>query len=526
MVADQTREKITLEVLDEVDQERELLGGYPSPSRKQVLDALGDGEQGDGDLFAQLFRGRRCYDHAARKWYAWVGHHWRQHPGNAILDDVEAVVECYLRLSGDIDREAADAMKAGDKEGAKGKEEQRDVLRRRVGDLRKSHRRQAVITFAQTPRRLGIAGDEWDREPRRVACANGVLELLTEEPYIRFRDGRPDDYMKAAAPTTWLGIDTPAPKFSTCVFEVFGDDAALGAFFGRFVGYALAGDPVEHVFLICFGCGANGKTTIIEVLLFVLGPALMSPCETETILRGRDRGAGGASPELVVLRGLRLAVARESKEGRKLDEAVVKALSGQDTITARPLYGEPVTFRPTFTLVQLTNHKPEIDGADPAIWRRVLLLPFMQTFVTDPAEMGPLNVRPARRALLEELKAEASGVLAWAARGWADYRRRGGLDAPDTVRVATRAYRDAEDLEGRFLAECCEEDPRAEVKAGELQVVFEEWARARGADSRRWQRLSKRLQAQPEKYPRRTTKHGTFYRGLRLVMGGRDTTER
>lgn len=509
------------EIEETVEQERAVFEKSEKPTRKYILDALATEEAGDGDLFALLYRGLRCYDYDASKWYTWAGHHWAEHPGKAALDDVATVADLYRQLSFDVDKEAVTAAGAGDKDAGKQAEKLRDGLRKRAGMLCKKQRREAVLVFAGTPMRLGVSGDIWDAKPRLLGCLNGVLELLLDAPYIRFRDGRPDDKIRAVAPTSWAGIDAPAPRVTRFLSEVFGGDLEIVDFLVRVIGYALAGDPVEHIFLICYGPGRNGKSTLFEMLREVFGPCLVGPCDTETILRGRDRGAGAASPDLFMLRGLRLAIARESKEGRRMDEAVVKALSGGDTITARALNEMPVSFRPSFTLLQLTNHKPQIDAEDAAIWMRVVLLPFLQTFVTNPDDMASACTIPARKNMLEEMRSEGAGVLALAARGWVEYRRLGGLCPPKVVQAAKRTYREAEDVEGRFIADCCDLDPGALVMTSALKLAFEKWCDETGhAGLGRWNRMAKRLEEKFEKLKRRGG--GIPYRGLTLKQPARE----
>src|SRR5215212_10704422 len=57
--------------------------------------------------------------------------------------------------------------------------------------------------------------------------------------------------------------------------------------------------------------------------------------------------------------------------------------------------------RPEFKLVLVTNHRPKVDGDDDAIWRRLRLIPFEQSFE------GRED-----RTLAEKLEAELPGILA------------------------------------------------------------------------------------------------------------------
>jgi putative DNA primase/helicase len=93
---------------------------------------------------------------------------------------------------------------------------------------------------------------------------------------------------------------------------------------------------------------------------------------TETLLVKRS---GGVPNDVTHLKGTRFVTASETEEGRRLAESLVKDLTGQDTISARFMWAEWFDFKPTHTLHLSTNHKPEIRGTDPAIWRRIRLIP-------------------------------------------------------------------------------------------------------------------------------------------------------
>jgi putative DNA primase/helicase len=132
-------------------------------------------------------------------------------------------------------------------------------------------------------------------------------------------------------------------------------------------------------------------------------------------------------------------------------------------VTARFLYREHFEFKPQFKLWLVTNHRPRVDGDDDAIWRRLRLIPFEQSFRgrEDPK-------------LDETLQAELPGILRWAVEGCIEWKRDGLGDAAAVVR-ATREYREDEDTLGAFLAERCELGNRCEVLAGDLRSAYEKF---------------------------------------------------
>jgi putative DNA primase/helicase len=463
--------KATIKAQVRADRDRERAAHVPQepaavpdniPSG-DILTAIDRGEDGDAELFTRLHRGRLCFDRSENKWYRWDGHSWKLDAGGSSLAMVAAVIGLY---HGEILVQAAS-----------GKQAKGPLLLKRLADLHKLNRKLNVLTLAGIGDGIGLGmnGDEWDSIPGLLGCENGVIELLREPPYWRFRAGKPEDYIKSACPTRWEGIDHPAPRWRQFMAEVF--DVApslpgmnghelLPEFLSRVIGYALYGDPIERLLLLLLGIGANGKGTFLEALESAFGSAMVGPISTEMLLRQRNQQGGNApTPDIMALRGRRLALAREVNEGRRLDEARLKWITGHDTLCGRaPHAVREVTFRPTHTLIMHSNHRPAADPRDQAVWDRVLLVPFERRFEGEARDPN----------LKTTLKSEASGILAWAVRGWVDYAQH-GIDAPDLVRAATEKYRAEEDLVSLFMGERCTEESGATVTRKDLLAAFKNW---------------------------------------------------
>lgn len=238
-----------------------------------------------------------------------------------------------------------------------------------------------------------------------------------------------------------------------------GDDELL-RFVQRLLGCALAGLVHEHVLPIFWGSGRNGKGTLLEVVAGVLGPELAVPVPADALMEQR-KGSDGPQPYLYALRGKRLAWASESNEGRRVDAALVKQLTGGDLLHVRTLHGKPVMFEPTHLLLLLTNHKPHLAADDPAVWERVLLVPFTERFVAEPGA----GEKQREAGLKEALLAEGAEILAWLVRGCMGWQMLGGLRPPAVVKAATAAYREEEDDLKPFLAERCVQRAECQIAA-------------------------------------------------------------
>jgi putative DNA primase/helicase len=133
------------------------------------------------------------------------------------------------------------------------------------------------------------------------------------------------------------------------------------------------------------------------------------------------------------------------------------------------LHCEFFEFEPAFKIWLSFNHKPRIRGTDHAIWRRIRLIPFDVTIPEDERD----------QELIEKLKTELPGILAWVVEGcqmWLEH----GLKAPKAVMAATREYREESDTLGGFINECCELGPDCKVTKADLYGAYVDWANKSG----------------------------------------------
>jgi len=175
--------------------------------------------------------------------------------------------------------------------------------------------------------------------------------------------------------------------------------------------------------------------------------------------------------QLAELTGARFVGMAETKRDVKLEESVVKQITGNDTISARAPYGKPFSYRPQFKLWMSTNHKPEIPDGSEAIWDRMKLIPFTQRFEGKGADTN----------LPEKLREELPGVLAWAVMGCVEWYQH-GLGTAAAVEAATAAYREETDVIDRFFADVCVFGPQQKVGKKELYEAWEAWCYENGEE--------------------------------------------
>lgn len=409
------------------------------------------GQLGDGMLFAAIHRGRYVFNKQTREWLLFNGSHWELDELNTVKAAVEEVADTYDIENARLRGLWVQAYTAKDKEEVARLKSLINPIQKKVNSLHNDQGRIKCLEFAHTMREapLHIQGDELDADPWLLGCANGVLDLRTGE----FREGEPGNYILKACPTKWESIDEPCAVWERAILEIMNGDAEMAAYLRRIFGYACFGVAPEHIFAVLHGQGRNGKSFLVENIQDVVGP-VAGPIPAEMLLdQGVARSSSGPTPDIMALRGSRIAFASETDDGRKFSASRVKWFTGGDSLTGRYGYGNMrmVSFKPSHQLFLLTNHKPHASSDDFAFWERMHLIPFELSFVKRPPRAE--NERPVDLELADKVQAEASGILAWLVRGCLEWQEQ-GLNPPAKVLEATAEYRRDEDLLADFIDEC------------------------------------------------------------------------
>lgn len=449
---------------------RVIAGGGEHPT------APADTDLGNAQRFASEHAEHLRHIRERRVWLSWDGCVWKRDATGDAERAAKQTARTLFTAAGEIDDE----------------DRQKRAVRWAL-QSQSEPRLRAMLALASTEPEIALSAHEVDMDPFLLTCPSGTIDLRTGQ----LREHDPADLIT-------VQTETPFDPQATCerwesfLREVFADDNELIGFLQRFAGYCLTGDTREHILIVMHGAGRNGKSTLLKVLQRVLGDHAVT-AELSTFLRAR--GDRGPRNDLARLHGARLVSAAESGEGRALDEATIKEITGGDRIAARFLYGEHFEFTPSFKLVILTNHRPQVDGDDDAIWARLRLIPFEQCF--EGREDKELDGK---------LQAEAPGILNWAIRGCQDWQAY-GLGTAAAIQVATNEYRQDEDLLGAFLEERC--TLTGEIKRDQLRTAYEAYCKQIGEKPLAANVLGKRLSKRGIKSVKRT---GT-YRGLSLQDG-------
>lgn len=451
-------------------------------------------DAGNAALLTQIADGNLRYVFERKVWIRWNGNRWTDD------DDNSQATGYALRVAAHY-FEKAEKLRV-DAKGAP------PAIREKMESLARDHEKWAekcrsksfitnMLDLAARFPDVAISAKRLDANPVLLGVDNGVVDLGTGE----LRAAARDDLITKRSPLAF-DPDAGCPKFQGFIREITGRPlpveyegggivpgsvgqfkvrAELADYLQLLAGYVATGYTKEQKLFVTVGAGSNGKSVLFDLLRWVLG-AYAITCPPDLLLETKAGFSGGASPDIAALAGSRLALASETKEGQKFSPATIKRLTGGDSLTGRFLYANPITFEPSHKLVLQTNAVPSLDHLDAAIKGRLHLIPFERRWNRPGESKADPALPNGDPNLVQTLRAEGPGILAWIVQGAVRYLKE-GLEPPDEVRAMTDDYFADQDTFGKWLAlyEPC--DPKHGTSAKELLVAFKEWCDSEGLDS-------------------------------------------
>lgn len=385
------------------------------------------------------------------KWFVWNDRQW-------LPDDTGTVEQYAKRTVRDLYREVANIDDDQQRQAAARwalKSEEHKVIKH-------------MIDLARSEPPIPILPDELDRDPWLLNCPNGTVNLRTG----KLRSHRQEDLISKCTAVP-CDLQADCPLWRETLATIFDRDDELIAYVQRALGYSLSGDIGEHAMFLCFGTGRNGKNTVLDTVRTLLS-------DYATVVNPRLLLSAGLNdhPAMVAdLLGRRFVPTSEIEEGERLAESLVKRLTGDKTVKARFMRGNPFEFPLLCKLWMLANCKPEIHGQDEGIWSRIRLIPF-EVFIPEEKRVKDLSDRLIRD--------EGPAILGWLVRGCIDWQKK-GLNEPGKIIDAIRSYRSEQDVVGDFLSQCCDsflDNPalrhQSKVKAAALYTRYVDWCKENG----------------------------------------------
>jgi len=439
---------------------------------------------GNSQRFAARYGRDIRYCHPFKSWFVFDGQRWARDDKGVVL---EFGKDCVLRLA-----DEAPLLEFGT--------DQNEAFKW-AGASQAHSRIIGMLNLVKGA--IPISPEDFDKNPDVLNFPNGTLDLVSFD----FREHDRNDLISKVTGCNYNPAAT-CPKWQTFLNEIMGENQNLIKFLQRAAGYSLTGRTGERVLFLCHGGGANGKSTFLNMLLAVLGDYGL-PVESNTFCVSRGETVRN---DLAALKGARLVTATEAGKGKRLDEGIIKQLTGgEDKIRARFLFQEYFEFKPSCKIWWAFNSAPRITDSTDSIWTRVKMIPFSIVIPEDKRDVR----------LHEKLLEESEGVLQWMLAGLKEYQRI-GLSEPDEVKGATRNYRDEQDSLADFLNDECLIESLAKSGATELYTAYTNWSNTEAPEEKVISQRAFGFEMNDHGFKRErdaSTKR-KIYHGLKLKRGG------
>jgi len=441
-------------------------------------------DTGNAERFADTFGEKIRYSFINKKWLYYDGRKWCFDMSGAIKRMADETVE---EMRGDMKFYIDNAPEKVDTDEAE------KSFVKHLKQSRSSKSKIAMVKEAE--HRVPITTEQLDTHTSLLCTPNGIVNLRTGEL-------QPHDVYKLITKITNCEYTNKidCPLWDTFLNDIFDGDQELIRFMQKAIGYSLTGSTKEDCAFFCYGTGRNGKTTFLDIISDVMGDYATN-IQPETIMM--KQASSGPTGDIARLKGARFVMSEEPNEGVRLNEGLLKQLTGGGKVTAAKKYENEFEFYPEFKLWMSTNHKPVIRGTDIGIWSRIRLIPFT---VRIPDEKMDKNLK-------HKLKQELPGILKWAVDGCLMWQRE-GLKTPAAVARSTNEYKGEMDVINAFLDACCEVGGLNLERANDIFQVYAKWAKENNEYEMKSTKFGIELS---KRFDKIRNQYGVYYKGIKLL---------
>lgn len=402
-------------------------------------------DTGNAQRFVDLFGDKVRYCYTDKRWLWYDGRKWCTDMTGAVKRLADKAVACMsaeLKVYEQTDAdEGTDMAKAFEKH---------------MKSSRSNKSKNAMLN--EVMHHVPILPSQLDRYKAALNTPGGVIDLKSGA----LAPHDPKNYFTKITAVEY-SENADCPRWTAFLDDIFGGDKDLIRYVQKAVGYSLTGATSEQCAFFLYGTGRNGKSTFLDIIRDIFGDYAAN-IQPETIMVRNSQGSA-INSDIARLKGARLVTSVEPNEGVRINEGLLKQLTGDDTVTARKLYGDEFEFKPEFKLWMATNHKPVIRGTDTGIWRRIHMIPF--TCVIPEGKVD--------RRLKYKLAAEMTGIFRWAVEGCLLWQKE-GLKMPRAVLEEVREYRREMDVISAFVEDKCTVGKGLSVKSSQLFAAYLNWA--------------------------------------------------
>lgn len=400
-------------------------------------------DMGNAQRFVDLFGDSIRYCYTDKKWMYYDSRKW-------CVDYTGTIYRMADRAVQAMKAEAKAYLEADEESGG----EMAKAFEKHMKASRSNKSKNSMLN--EVMHHVPVLPMQLDRYRMALNTPSGIINLKTGE--IKAHNA---EYYFTKITSVDCSGNADCPRWLSFLNDIFANDKDLIRYIQKAIGYSLTGSTAEQCAFFLYGTGKNGKSTFLDVIRDVFGD-YASNIQPETIMV-RSNQSSAINSDIARLKGARLVTSVEPNEGVRINEGLLKQLTGDDPVTARKLYGEEFEFKPEFKLWMATNHKPIIRGTDTGIWRRIHMIPFT---VQIPEEKVDRNLK-------HKLKAEMTAIFKWCVDGCILYQRE-GLKMPRAVLESVREYRREMDVISAFIEDRCELS--GSVQSSVIYAAYASWA--------------------------------------------------
>lgn len=389
----------------------------------------------NADRFAETFKNDLGYVPSIKSWRGWNGKYWEN------ASPLGYIREFFEKLISSVDYED----------------------KKKIIQCRSNFRIQGMLNLAK--QNMVITENTFDQNDWLLNFQNGTYNLSRAQ----FREHKKEDYITKILDINY-SRDARAPRWKKFMSEIMQGSQELVMFLQRALGYALTGSTKEQAMFVLHGDTNNGKSKFLWVLRELFGdygasidPGTLMVHKNETI-----------RSDLARLKGTRFVSTREASHDKKrsmLDESIIKQITGDDILTVRFLNKEYFELRPTWKVFFATNYQPYIAGADPAIQRRMFIIPFY-------AKFGKGHL-PDDKEIEHKLLEEKEGIMPWIINGCLSWISN-GLRPPSEVITKTSEYHEEMDPIGAFVESRCFFHSSIKIAIATIYEEYKKFCRTNG----------------------------------------------
>jgi len=413
-------------------------------------------------------------------WYEYINHRWFEiDSGNTLrLIISKKMHDLYMRKA----QEIVNGMQKLDQS-----DENYEPLRKRVQKLG-----DVCVLLKKTTWKNNIM-----REAKELFYDKDFLNKVDQNPYLlcfnnyvidfkqkTHRNGHPEDYISKTTNIDYIPMDKFTDKEHAIKDEIYKfieelfPHNDLRSYMWQHLASCLIGTNDNQTFNIYTGSGRNGKSKLVDLMSKAMGD--YKATVPVTLVTQKRNNIGGTSSEIVQLMGVRYAVMQEPTKGDKINEGIMKEITGGDPIQGRALFKETVTFIPQFKLVVCTNTLFDIKSNDDGTWRRIRVCDFMSKFLEKPFEdedKFPKNEYPYQYHIDKRIdeKFEKWAPILMSILVDMVYKNNGIVKDCSIVLGSSDQYREGQDYLAEFAKEKIIKSNGGSIKKSELVEEFKKW---------------------------------------------------